>query len=166
MFHDCCIHDIDLLTWVIGEFPTEVLFRQINCQYFYCFSLLNSIWLFPFFLCNDFIFHCQRLRFGSMLGQCSLRSQLLEMSTMLWSTLGQVHLSNFHSSILPKEREKKQVSLGRTWHRQLLPLRSLWPRPEARGLWKGGNGKSQHVLILSWRLWKSTENKLMMEEKT
>jgi len=24
MFHDCCIHDIDLLTWVIGEFPSEV----------------------------------------------------------------------------------------------------------------------------------------------
>merc|ERR1712037_215728 len=57
MFHDCCIHDIDLLTWVIGEFPTEV-----------------SIW--------------------------------------------------------------------HPWHCQLLSLRSFWPRPETRGLWKGRNGVS------------------------
>ena len=24
LFHDCSIHDIDIMTWIIGEFPTEV----------------------------------------------------------------------------------------------------------------------------------------------
>jgi hypothetical protein len=24
LFHDCSIHDIDIMTWIVGEFPTEV----------------------------------------------------------------------------------------------------------------------------------------------
>jgi len=24
IFHDCCVHDIDMVTWVLGEYPTEV----------------------------------------------------------------------------------------------------------------------------------------------
>ena len=25
IFHDCMVHDIDLICWVLGEYPTEVL---------------------------------------------------------------------------------------------------------------------------------------------
>ena len=25
LFHDCSIHDIDIMTWILGEFPTEVM---------------------------------------------------------------------------------------------------------------------------------------------
>ena len=24
IFHDCAVHDIDLITWILGEYPTEV----------------------------------------------------------------------------------------------------------------------------------------------
>ena len=24
IFHDCAVHDIDLVTWTLGEYPTEV----------------------------------------------------------------------------------------------------------------------------------------------
>ena len=24
IFHDCAVHDIDLVTWIVGEYPTEV----------------------------------------------------------------------------------------------------------------------------------------------
>ena len=45
-----------------------------------------------------------------------------------------IHLSK-------KEREQNQVSIGHSWYCELLSLRSFWPRPETRGLWKGWNGK-------------------------
>ena len=25
IFHDCAVHDIDLITWILGEYPTEVI---------------------------------------------------------------------------------------------------------------------------------------------
>ena len=24
IFHDCAVHDIDMITWILGEYPTEV----------------------------------------------------------------------------------------------------------------------------------------------
>jgi len=31
IFHDCCVHDIDMITWILGEYPTEV-FSAANAR--------------------------------------------------------------------------------------------------------------------------------------
>ena len=31
IFHDCAVHDIDLATWVLGEYPTEVYSAANSC---------------------------------------------------------------------------------------------------------------------------------------
>ena len=43
LFHDCSIHDIDIMTWIIGEFPTEVwvnsnaMFPEVRTTHIFCF---------------------------------------------------------------------------------------------------------------------------------
>ena len=31
IYHDCAVHDIDLATWVLGEYPTEVYSAANSC---------------------------------------------------------------------------------------------------------------------------------------
>ncbi|XP_011685180.1 PREDICTED: trans-1,2-dihydrobenzene-1,2-diol dehydrogenase-like [Wasmannia auropunctata] len=40
IFHDCMVHDIDIITWVLGEYPDKLMFREKqrvtpkNCPFF------------------------------------------------------------------------------------------------------------------------------------
>lgn len=39
IFHDCLVHDIDIITWVLGEYPTKVITIMFR-KYFIFYQLL------------------------------------------------------------------------------------------------------------------------------
>ena len=45
IFHDCAVHDIDLITWILGEYPTEVTIEEspTTCISSQVFSAANSV---------------------------------------------------------------------------------------------------------------------------
>lgn len=43
IFHDCLVHDIDMITWVLGEFPDKVRFLQQFCVSVYVVNILGKV---------------------------------------------------------------------------------------------------------------------------
>ena len=38
IFHDCAVHDIDLITWILGEYPSKVSFSRDEIKHLQYYS--------------------------------------------------------------------------------------------------------------------------------